>query len=150
MKKLIALNRKARFQYFIEDKFEAGIALQGSEIKSIRQGKANINDAFVSPIKGELYVLNSHIAKYKQANLLNHDEKRYRKLLLHKNEINKIIGKIQKLGFTAVVLRMYFNDKNKVKLEIGTAKGKKDTDKRQVIKEREWQREKNRVLKKSD
>ena len=150
MEKSIAINRKARFQYFIEDKFEAGIVLKGSEIKSIRQGKVNINDAFVGPIKGELYVLNSHIAKYTQANMNNHDENRHRKLLLHKNEVNKIIGKVKKSGFTAVVLRMYFNEKNKVKLEIGTAKGKQDADKRQVIKERDWQREKSRMLKKGE
>lgn len=149
MQKTIAKNRKAYFQYFIEDKLEVGLVLTGSEIKSIREGKVNIEDAFVTPLKDGIYLLNAHIAKYKQAGIYNHDENRRRKLLLHKNEMNKIIGKIKKSGYTAIVLSLYFNSKNIVKAEIGVAKGKKTVDKRQTIKERDWGREKARLLKKA-
>jgi len=149
MQKTIAKNRKAYFQYFIEDKLEAGLVLTGSEIKSIREGKVNIEDAFIAPLKDGMYLLNAHIAKYKQAGIYNHSENRRRKLLLHKNEANKIIGKIKKAGYTAIVLSLYFNNKNIVKAEIGVAKGKQNADKRQTIKERDWGREKARLLKKA-
>lgn len=149
MQKTIAKNRKAYFQYFIEDKLEAGLVLTGSEIKSIREGKVNIEDAFITPLKDGMYLLNAHIAKYKQAGIYNHSENRRRKLLLHKKEANKIIGKIKKAGYTAIVLSLYFNSKNIVKAEIGVAKGKQNADKRQTIKERDWGREKARLLKKA-
>lgn len=147
MEKTIAFNKKAKFEYFIEDEFEAGIVLLGSEVKSLRAGKVNISDSFVGVIKGELFILNAHIGKYEKATIKNHDEKRYRKLLLHKNELNKILGKIKRSGYTAVVLKIYFNNNNRVKALIALAKGKKEKDKRQTIKEREWQREKGRILK---
>lgn len=150
MKRLIARNKKANFEYFIEEKLEAGIILTGSEIKSIREGKVSIDEAFISPAKTGLHILNAHIAKYKQAGSRNHEENRPRKLLLHKKEINKIIGRIQRSGYTAIVLNLYFNDRNIVKAEIGVAKGKKDIDKRETIKTREWSREKLRLLKKSE
>lgn len=150
MTKVVATNRKARFEYFIEDKFEAGLVLMGSEVKSVRAGRANINDAFIIQKHSELYMLHSHISKYEQAGKESHTEERKRKLLLRKSEINKIISKIQRSGYTAVVLKLYFNEKNKLKAEVGIGKGKQDRDKRHTIKEREWNREKARILKKDD
>ncbi len=147
MAKLIAQNKKARHEYFIEDSFEAGIVLLGSEVKSIRKNGMNINDSFVSTSKGEMMLMNSHIPKYEKATMQNHQENRYRKLLLHKSEMNKIVGKIKKSGYTMVPLRAYFNSRNLVKLEIAIAKGKHNADKRQTIKERDWNREKAQILK---
>lgn len=145
--KIIATNNKARYQYELLDKFEAGIVLFGSELKSLRAGKVSINESFVNESQGELYAQHIHIAKYKQAGKRNHDETRPRKLLLHKREINKILGKIKTKGFTAVITSIYFNEKNKVKLAFALAKGKKLYDKRQTIKEREWNRQKQREIK---
>lgn len=147
MTKLIAQNKKARYEYFIEDSFEAGIVLLGSEVKSIRKNGMNINDSFVGISKGEMMLMNAHIPKYEKATMQNHQENRYRKLLLHKSEMNKIVGKIKKSGYTMVPLRAYFNSRNLVKLEIAIAKGKHNADKRQTIKEREWNREKSKILK---
>lgn len=147
MTKLIAQNKKVRHEFFIEDTFEAGIVLEGSEVKSIRTNGMNINDAFVSNIKGEMMLLNSHIPKYEKARMQNHKENRYRKLLLHKSENNKIVGKIKKSGYTMVPLKAYFNSRNLVKLEIAIAKGKHNADKRQTIKDRDWKREKATLLK---
>ncbi len=145
--KIISTNRKASFNYFIEDKFEAGIVLTGSEIKSLRNGKASIEEAYVSDYKGELYLLNANIAKYAQSNQFNHDEKRQRKLLLHSKQISKFLGLLKIKGTTIVPLKMYFNDNNRVKVEIAVASGKKLFDKRATIKERDWQRERGRLLK---
>jgi len=150
MVKLVAQNKKARHDFFIEDSFEAGIILTGTEVKSIRKNGMNINDAFVSNIKGDLMLLSSHIPKYDKANINNHSETRYRKLLLHKREVNKIIGKIKKSGYTMVPLKCYFNDRNILKVEIAIAKGKDSADKRQTIKERDWKREKAQLLKKRE
>jgi SsrA-binding protein len=145
--KIIATNRKATFNYFIEEKLEAGIILTGSEVKSLRNGKANIEESYVSDIDGELHLINSSIAKYSQSNRFNHEEKRPRKLLLHVKQINKFLGAIKKKGNTIIPLRLYFNPKNRVKVEIALASGKKLFDKRATIKERDWQREKARLLK---
>ena len=146
--KIICLNRKATFNYFFEDLIEAGIVLKGSEIKSVREGKVNIADSYAVEKNGELVLINSHIAKYKQANSLNHDPMDERKLLLSKKEINKLIGKMQRDGFTIVPTKMYFK-KGKAKVEIAVAKGKKHYDKRATKKERDWSREKARYLRKS-
>ena len=147
--KIICTNKKASFEYFILDKFEAGIKLKGTEIKSIRAGKCNINDAYVIIKNGKVYILNMHIAKYENGNIFNHDELRTRELLLNKNEINKLVTKVKLDGLTLVATKAYFKDAL-VKIEIALAKGKKTEDKRQSIKERDTNRElekkyKNRI-----
>ena len=147
--KIICTNKKASFEYFILDKFEAGIKLKGTEIKSIRAGKCNINDAYVIIKNGKVYILNMHIAKYENGNIFNHDELRTRELLLNKHEINKLVTKVKLDGLTLVATKAYFKDEL-VKIEIALAKGKKTEDKRQSIKERDTNRElekkyKNRV-----
>lgn len=147
MNKTFTTNRKARYEYQLEEKFEAGIALQGSEVKSIRARQVSINESFVGLKKGELFLINANISKYTKANIENHDETRYRKLLLHKKEINKIIGKLKISGYTIVPLQLYLNTRNKIKIEIALARGKKQHDKRASIKERDWSREKLRLLK---
>ena len=147
MSKTFATNRKANFEYFLENKLEAGVVLTGSEIKSIRDGNVSINESFVGVKKGELFLINAHINKYYKANIENHDETRYRKILLHKSEINKLLGKLKTSGYTIVPLKLYTNDKNKIKVEIALARGKKQHDKRESIKEKDWQREKARILK---
>ena len=144
--KIICTNKKATFEYFILDKFEAGIKLQGTEIKSIREGKCNINDAYVIIKDGKVYILNMHIAKYENGNIFNHDELRTRELLLNKHEINKLVSKIKLDGLTIVALKAYFKDAL-VKIEIALAKGKKTEDKRQSIKERDTNREIQKDLK---
>ena len=147
--KIICLNRKASFNYFFEDLLEAGIVLKGSEIKSIRDGKVNIADSYAIEKNGEIILINSHIASYKQASYSNHKPMDERKLLLNKREVNKLIGKIQRDGFTIVPTKMYFK-KGKVKVEIAVAKGKKIYDKRQVKRTRDWNREKARILSKNN
>ena len=146
--KIICLHRKANFNYFFEDFLEAGIVLKGSEIKSIRQGKINIADSYAVEKNGELILINSHIASYKQASHSNHKPLDDRKLLLNKKEINKLIGKIQREGLTIVPTRMYFK-KGKAKIELAVAKGKKQYDKRATKKSREWSREKARYVRRS-
>ena len=146
--KIICLNRKASFNYFFEDIYEAGIILKGSEIKSVRNGKVNIADSYAIERDGELFLINSHISSYKQANLLNHNPIDERKLLLNKKEINKLIGKMQREGFTFITTKMYFK-KGKAKIEIAVAKGKKQYDKRQAIKRKDWNRDKARYFRKS-
>ena len=146
--KIICLNKKASFNYFFEDLFEAGIVLKGSEIKSIRNGKVNIADSYAIEKKGEIVLINSHIASYKQASYSNHNPTDDRKLLLNKREINKLIGKMQREGFTIIPTKMYFK-KGKAKIEIAVAKGKKLFDKRQTKKNRDWKREKAKYLRKT-
>ena len=146
--KIICLIRKASFNYFFEDLIEAGIVLKGSEIKSVREGKVNISDSYAVEKKGEIVLINSDIAKYKQANILNHNPKDERKLLLKKKEINKLIGKMQRDGLTIVPTKMYFK-KGKAKIEIAVAKGKKQYDKRATKKDRDWNRDRARYLRKS-
>lgn len=147
MNKTFATNRKANFEYILEDKLEAGIMLTGSEVKSVRDCKASINEAFVGARKGELFLINANISKYNKANIENHKETRYRKILLHKNEINKLLGKLKISGYTIIPLKLYLNNRNKIKLEVALARGKKQHDKRESIKERDWNREKSRLLK---
>ncbi len=146
--KLICVNRKASFNYFFENIYEAGLILKGSEIKSVRNGKVNIADSYAIEKNGELYLINSHISSYKQASYSNHNPLDERKLLLNKKEINKLIGKIQREGFTLIPTRMYFK-KGKAKIEIAVAKGKKQYDKRQAIKRKDWNRDKARYFRKS-
>jgi len=146
--KIICLNRKASFNYIFEDLIEAGIVLKSSEIKSVRDGKVNIADSYAVEKNGEIVLINSHIAQYKQASLTNHNPTDERKLLLSKREINKLIGKMQRDGFTIVPTKMYFK-KGKAKVEIALAKGKKQYDKRATQKNRDWSRDKARYIRKS-
>ncbi len=133
-------NRKARFNYFIEKTYEAGIALTGTEIKSIRKGSANFNDAYIRIKNKEAYIINMYIAKYEEGNRFNHDERRERKLLLHKSEIKRLKSEVETAGYTLVPLKLYFKG-NYAKVEIGLAKGKKLYDKRETIKKRDLERE---------
>ena len=146
---IVAQNRKASFNYFFEDTLEAGIELLGSEVKSLRAGKGSIADAYALDSEGEIYLHNTYIPEYKQSSYNNHDPRRLRKLLLTKKEINKIIGKINRDGFTVVPTKIYFNSKGIAKVKIAIAKGKKLHDKRQTKKQRDWNREKSRVFRKS-
>ena len=146
--KIICLNRKASFNFFFNDLLEAGIVLKGSEIKSIRLGKVNIADSYAIEKNGEIYLINSHIPIYKQASRLNHNPYSERKLLFNRKEINKLIGKVNEDGFTLVPTKMYFK-KGKAKIEIAVAKGKKNFDKRNTKKTRDWNREKARYFRKS-
>ena len=146
--KIICLNRKASFNYFFTDLLEAGIVLKGSEIKSVRSGKVNIGDSYGIEKYGEIYLINSHIPIYKEASYSNHNPYAERKLLLNKREINKLIGKMNKEGFTIVPTKMYFK-KGKAKIEIAVAKGKKNFDKRQTKKTRDWNRDKARYFRKT-
>jgi SsrA-binding protein len=145
--KIICLNRKASYNYFLTELIEAGIALKGSEIKSLRDGKASIADSYAVDKRGEFFLINSHIPLYRQSSYNNHDPKSERKLLLNKREINKLIGKIHQEGLTIVPTKMYFK-KGKAKIEIAVAKGKKLFDKRLVKRKKDWEREKSRLLKK--
>ena len=140
------INRKARFDYEIEDEYEAGIVLKGTEIKSIRNGKANIKDSYAIIRNNELYLLNSHISLYEAGNTFNHEETRTRKLLMHKREILKLKDKIEKEGYTLIPLKMYFKG-SKLKVLIGLAKGKKNYDKREAIKKRDTEREMQKIIK---
>ena len=144
---LVAENRRSRRDYAVEDTLEAGIMLVGSEVKSLRQGKANIAEAYVSPEDGGLYLINADIPPYDHGNRFNHAPRRRRKLLLKKKEINKIAGSVAREGRTVVPLRMYFNERGIAKLQIALAKGKKTVDKRETKKERDWQRQKSRLMK---
>ena len=141
--KIICLNRKASFNYFFEDLFEAGIVLKGSEIKSVREGKVNIAESYAVEKGGEIVLINSHISPYKQASYSNHNPTDDRKLLLNKKEINKLIGKMQRDGFTLVPTKMYFK-KGKAKIELAVAKGKKQYDKRATKKSRDWNQERQK------
>ena len=146
--KIISINRKASFNYFFETVYEAGIVLKGSEIKSIRLGKINIADSYAIERRGEIYLMNSHIPLYKNASYSNHNPTDDRKLLLNKREINKLIGKINREGFTIIPTKIYFK-KGKAKIEIAVAKGKKQYDKRQAKKNKDWQRDKARYVRKT-
>ena len=146
--KIISNNRKARFNYFFSEFFEAGIALKGSEVKSLRDGKANISESYAIDEQGEIFLVNSHIPSYKESSYNNHDPKRNRKLLLNKREINKLIGKVNREGYTLIPTKLYFK-KGRAKIEIAVAKGKKQHDKRQLKKKRDWNREKARFFRKT-
>lgn len=145
--KIVAQNKRARFDYFIEDTFEAGIVLYGSEVKSLRTGKGSIAESYASDEGGdELFLINAFIPEYSEASRFNHDPRRPRKLLLRRRELNRILGQIRKKGMTLVPLSFYFNERGKLKVSLGLASGKKQADKRQTEKDRDWQREKSRLL----
>ncbi len=145
-RKIVAENRKARYSYQIGETFEAGIQLAGTEVKSLRLSKANIAESYVSPEGGEIWLINSNIPEYLQANRFNHEPTRRRKLLLHRKQMEKLVGGVQREGMTIVPLRLYFNDRGMAKVEIALAKGKQVHDKRESEKARDWQREKGRLL----
>ncbi len=143
----VADNRRAGFEYTFEDRYEAGIVLTGTEVKSLRHGQASINESHVGPRRGEIFLWNAHIPEYQQAGPhLQHEPRRPRKLLLKNREINRLMGAVQREGYTIVPLRLFFNDKGMAKLEIALAKGKKLHDKRATEKERDWNRDKQRIM----
>lgn len=144
--KIICRNRKAYFEYAIDDLYEAGLVLKGTEVKSLRQGKANIDDAFARFQNGELFLYNTHISPYSHAGPESHNPERPRKLLLHNRELRRLLGKLQERGYTLIPLRLYFKDQH-AKVELGLARGKKKYDKRETIKRREQQREMDRAKK---
>ncbi len=143
---VVAQNRKARHNYFIEETFEAGLALTGTEVKSLRGGRSTIAESYVTANEGEAWLVNANIPTYAAGNRFNHEPKRARKLLLHRSQISKLIGAIQREGRTVVPLQIYFNPKGMAKIEIALATGKKAHDKRATIKERDWQRQRSRLL----
>ena len=145
-RKVVADNRKARFNYAIGDTFEAGIALTGTEVKSLRLGKATIAESYADSRGREIWLVNANIPEYLQANRFNHAPKRPRKLLLHRREIDKLIGAVEREGMTLVPLKLYFNEKGRAKIELALAKGKKLHDKRETEKKRDWSRERGRLL----
>jgi SsrA-binding protein len=145
--KVVATNRKAFHDYFIEEKYEAGIVLQGTEVKSLREGRVNLQDSYASVRDGEMFLHNCHVSPYSHGNIMNHDPTRVRKLLLHKTEINKLLGKTQQRGLTLIPLRIYFSKRGHAKVELGLAKGKKLYDRRESIKAREAGREVQRAIK---
>jgi len=146
MSKLIAENRRARFDYFLDEKLEAGLQLTGTEVKALREGRANIAESYVAVAGRELSLINAHIPEYGPANRFNHEPRRQRKLLMHRKEIDKLIGAAQREGRTLVPTRLYFNDRGRVKLEVALARGKKAHDKRAVESERDWKREQGRLM----
>jgi SsrA-binding protein len=146
VRKVVAENRKARYNYFIEETLEAGIMLAGSEVKSLRLGQSNIAESYAEAKEGEMYLVNAYIPEYKQASYLNHESRRPRKLLLRKREIERLSAAIRRGGMTVVPLRLYFNDRGRAKLELGLAKGKKLVDKRETEKARDWQKQKARLM----
>jgi SsrA-binding protein len=144
--RVAAQNRKARYNYFIDETIEAGVMLTGTEVKSLREGRANIGEAYASAQGGELFLVNAHISEYSGGNRLNHEPLRPRKLLLRKREIEKLVGAIQRKGVTLVPLEIYFNPRGIAKVRLGVARGKRQYDKRATTKERDWQRQKARLL----
>jgi SsrA-binding protein len=144
--KLVADNRRARFNFEIGESFEAGIALSGTEVKSLRAGKATIGESYASEHRGELWLYNAYIPEYLAANRFNHETKRPRKLLLHRRQVDKLINAVQRDGMTVVPLKLYFNDRGRAKVEIALARGKKLHDKRETEKARTWNREKARLM----
>jgi len=143
----VAENRRARYDYEILDTLEAGIVLTGTEVKSLRQGKAQITESYASPERGELWLINAHIPEYLQANRFNHEEKRPRKLLVNKKELARLSQDVERAGNTIIPLKLYFNEQGRAKLLIGVGKGKKSFDKRETERNRDWNREKSRLLK---
>ena len=147
--KVVAENRRARYDYFIEDKFEAGIALTGTEVKSIRQGEGSIAESYATFEGEEIWLIHSHIPEYSHGNRMNHEPRRKRKLLLNKREIAKLHGAVTRQGLTLVPLSLYFNGRGRAKVELALARGKKAHDKRETVKERDWKREQQRLLRKT-
>lgn len=145
--KTVAQNRRARFDYFIEDVVEAGIMLTGTEVKSLRLGQASVGESYAAVEGSEIYLVNAYIPEYNKAHVkMQHEVRRPRKLLLHKNQLNKMIGAVNRKGTTLIPLSIYFNDRGIAKVELGIATGKKQHDKRETEKKRDWQREKARVM----
>ncbi|WP_374577951.1 SsrA-binding protein SmpB [Phenylobacterium sp.] len=144
--KTIAENRRARYDYFLEEPFEAGLVLTGSEVKSLRTGRANIAESYVSVEGDEVVLINADIPPFAQANRFNHEPRRHRKLLLHRKQLDRLIGAVQREGRTIIPTKLYWSDKGLAKLEIAVAKGKKLHDKREATAERDWQRDKARLL----
>jgi len=144
--KTVADNRRARFDYHIEETFEAGLALQGTEVKALRAGQATIAESYAEVRDGQVWLINSNIPEYSHGNRLNHEPKRPRKLLLHEREINKMFGAVERKGMTLVPLSIYFNATGRAKVELALAKGKQAHDKRATIKDRDWKRDKARLM----
>lgn len=144
--KTVAENRRARFDYHIEDVFEAGIALSGTEVKSLRFGEGSIAESYAEIRDGEAWLVNANIPEFSHGNRYNHEPKRPRKLLLHEREIEKLFGAVERKGMTMVPLSIYFNSRGRAKVELALAKGKQDHDKRASIKERDWKRDKARIM----
>ena len=145
-KKVVADNRRARFNYEISDVVEAGIALTGTEVKSLRGGKATIGEAYAGPSGNDLMLFNAYIPEYLEANRFNHDTKRPRRLLLHRRQIDKFLGATQREGYTVVPLKIYFNETGRAKVELGLGRGKKLHDKRETEKQRDWERDRSRIM----
>jgi SsrA-binding protein len=143
---VIAHNRRARFDYEILDTYEAGIQLQGPEVKSLRAGRSSLSDSYATVERGELFLINAYIPEYREANRFNHETRRPRKLLLHRREIDKLANAVQREGLTIVPLKLFFNPRGRAKVDLALARGKRAHDKRQTQKERSWQRERQRLL----
>ena len=147
----VAQNRRARFDYHIEDTVEAGRVLTGTEVKSLRANSASLGESYAGPKAGAIYLINAHIPEYQQAGIkMNHEPRRPRKLLLHKREQERLMGQVRRGGYTLVPMRIYFNGRGIAKCELGLAKGKKQHDKRQTQRDRDWQRQKSRLMRNSD
>jgi len=144
--KTVADNRRAKFDYFIEDSYEAGLALQGTEVKALRAGEASIKESYAEVRNGEVWLVNANIPEYSHGNRLNHEPRRPRKLLLHAREVERLFGAVERKGMTLVPLSIYFNGRGRAKVELALAKGKQAHDKRAAIKNRDWQRDKARVM----
>ena len=144
--RVVADNRKARFNYEILETLEAGIALTGTEVKSLRGGKATIGESYAGPSGSEIFLFNAYIPEYLQANRFNHETRRPRRLLLHKRQISKLLGATQREGFSVIPLKVYFNEKGRAKVELGLGRGKKLHDKRETEKKRTWDRERSRLM----
>lgn len=147
-KKTVAVNRKARFEYAVEEVFEAGLVLMGTEVKSLRLGRANIADSYASHKDGEIWLWNADIPVYSHGNRYNHEPKRGRKLLLNERQIKKLVGELKVRGTTLIPLELYFNTRGFAKVAIAVARGKKQYEKREVIKQRDWKRQQGKLLKK--
>lgn len=145
-RKVVAQNRRATHDYFIEERLEAGLQLLGSEVKSLRNGRASLGEAYAGEDKGELYLFNAHIAEYAPANRFGHDPKRPRKLLLHRRQLERLLGQVRREGYTLIPLSIYFNERGLAKLELGLAKGKRKVDRREDVKKRDWSRQRARLL----
>ena len=145
-KKTVAENRRAKFDYYIEDVMEAGIALTGTEVKSLRFGEGSIAESYAEVRKGEAWLVNSNVPEFSHGNRFNHEPKRPRKLLLHRREVDRLQGAIERKGMTLVPLSIYFNSSGRAKVELAVAKGKNAADKRQTVKDRDWKREQGRIM----
>ena len=146
LQKVVADNRRARFDYAVQDVYEAGLELFGSEVKSLREGRANLQESYASVEGGELWLINAYIPEFKMANRFNHEPRRKRKILLKRREIDKLSAAIQREGLTVVPLKVFFNPRGRAKIEMALAKGKKAADKRESAKERDWKRDKARLM----